>query len=617
MANKTKIGFGLASSVLFLSACGGMTVENVDDATDEINESYKAIIETNKKLNNLEVDMDSQFEDVLAKDEDLGTISDGSAEVVQNIEEREEITEDMDEGIDQLTEQAEKIGTYEGDELPEDQLKDISDDFLAFSEDLEDYQETYLKSLTVQKDYLDQIAADEADYEDFSDGLEKVNENYAELEDYTSSLDDKFVKMDEELIQLNELIDEANDEENNAKANNDEEESDENNDEEEDETEEEAATEILEINSENLLNMPRQFPKKFVYDSGVDIPYPEDGVKGIYVTATSAGGDKMEELTEMINNTDLNTMVIDIKDDYGNITIDLDSDNELIQEMTKEAIDVDELMQLLDENDIYPIARIVTFKDTLLAEARPEWSFTNGDGSVWSNGGGDSFVNPYEKEVWEYNTEVAIEAAKLGFKDIQFDYVRFPEGFENRDKELEYTHGHYGSDSEDVINMEYRNRAVTDFVGHAKEALMPYGADVSIDIFGYAAVVRETPGIGQSFPGIAEEADVISSMIYPSHWGPGNLDIEKPDLEPYEVVDNYMKVEKEIFEELGDDAPVTRPWLQDFTASYLGAGNYKNYGAKEVNDQIRALSDNGVNEFLLWDAKNNYSESADYEIIDE
>ena len=321
----------------------------------------------------------------------------------------------------------------------------------------------------------------------------------------------------------------------------------------------------------------------------------------------------MDYLVDLLNTTDLNSMVIDIKDDYGNITLDLQSDNELINEMTMDMVDVEELMTTLEENDIYPIARIVVFKDTLLAQNRPDLSFTNSDGSVWSNNNGDSFVNPYLKEVWDYNIEVAIQAAKLGFKDIQFDYVRFAEGFELLDRELNYGHGHYGDDDADVINMEYRNQAITDFVAYSREQLQPYGVDLSVDIFGYAAVVRETPGIGQSFPGLSKEVDVVSSMIYPSHWGPNNLDISKPDLEPYNVVNNYMKIEKEIFDELGDEAPISRPWIQDFTASYLGAGNYIRYGAPEVTAQVQALADNGVHEFLLWNARNIYSEGATYD----
>jgi len=101
-------------------------------------------------------------------------------------------------------------------------------------------------------------------------------------------------------------------------------------------------------------------------------------------------------------------------------------------------------------------------------------------------------------------------------------------------------------------------------------------------------------------------------MIYPSHWGPGNLGVARPDLEPYETINNYIQMEANILNNLGENAPTTRPWLQDFTASYLGEGNYQQYGPQEVSAQIKALYDNGINEYLLWDASNEYSPDAQY-----
>ncbi|WP_018658817.1 putative glycoside hydrolase [Allofustis seminis] len=367
---------------------------------------------------------------------------------------------------------------------------------------------------------------------------------------------------------------------------------------------------IIHIHEGDLIKMPSKLPKKFLYDSGVTIDYPKSGVKGIYTTAYSAGGDKFNQLVQFIRDTDLNAMVLDIKDDHGNITANLATDNPLINQMTLEQFDIQKLMKVFEEEQIYPIARIVVFKDSVLAKKRPELSFKNPNGTVWENGAGESFVNPFLKEVWEYNTEVAIAAAKLGFKEIQFDYVRFPEGFELQDETLIYSQGDYENSEKD--NVQRRVDAVTDFVHYAYQHLLLYDVEVAVDIFGYTAVVIEAPGIGQSFPKIAAEVDVISSMIYPSHWGPGNLDIVLPDLDPYGVVDHYMTYELSILEELGDDAPKTRPWLQDFTASYLPAGQYKTYGAAEVSAQVEALAKHGIHEFLLWDAANNYSTGATY-----
>lgn len=369
-------------------------------------------------------------------------------------------------------------------------------------------------------------------------------------------------------------------------------------------------TTYLNITTDPILTVPTEFPSQFKYDSGVDIEYPADGVKGIFVTGYSAAGEKMNSLVNMLNDTSLNAMVVDVKDDHGSMMMELDSDNELITESTQNIVDPTQLMEIMEENEIYPIARIVVFKDTQLATSRPDLSFLDSNGEVWKNGRGESFVNPYEREVWEYNVEVAKQAAKLGFKDIQFDYVRFPEGFENRDEELTYSRGEYAES--DLDNVKQRVDAVTEFVAYAKKELQGYDVDVSVDIFGYAATQEETPGIGQNFSRISANVDVISSMIYPSHWGVGSLGISRPDLEPYQLVSNYMEYENEVLGALGEDAPISRPWLQDFTASYLGSGFYKNYGAREVEDQIRALNEHGVNEFLLWNAGNNYSEGAQY-----
>src|SRR5690625_3378661 len=270
------------------------------------------------------------------------------------------------------------------------------------------------------------------------------------------------------------------------------------------------------------------------------------------------------------------------------------------------------MMDVLEEHEIYPIARIVVFKDSVLAEKRPDLSFLE-NGRVWVNNRGEAFVNPYEKEVWEYNVDIAKKAVELGFQDIQFDYVRYPEGFERRDEDLEYSQGDYVDYEMD--NVQKRVEAVTDFVAYAHEELGQYGVDLSVDIFGYAVTVEETPGIGQNFSKIAENVDIISSMIYPSHWSEGYFDIPFPDKEPYKLVSEYMKVENEVLDAL-DEKPNSRPWLQDFSAPRLytapGSGPVTKYGKEEVEAQIRALYENGVREFLLWNSGNQYTENVNY-----
>lgn len=332
-------------------------------------------------------------------------------------------------------------------------------------------------------------------------------------------------------------------------------------------------------------------------------PQPDAPViKGVYVTAYSAGGERMASLLNLLDKTELNSMVIDIKDDLGNITYKTDNPNlQKLGNPQPYIKDINKLMTTLKDHEIYPIARVVVFKDSVLAKKHPEYSFVQKDGTVWHNKNNDKFVNPYRKEVWEYNVEVAKEAAKLGFKEIQFDYVRFPEGFEKKADGLKFTK-----------NELSRVDIVTGFVEYAKKELEPLGVRVSVDIFGYAASVPAAEGIGQDFVGISNAVHVISPMIYPSHYSTGWFKQKDPDKAPYATIKGAMDDTHKKLDPLGDKKPIIRPWIQDFTASWLGKGHYTKYGAAEVNAQIKALNDSGVEEYLLWNAGNKYSEDAKF-----
>lgn len=361
----------------------------------------------------------------------------------------------------------------------------------------------------------------------------------------------------------------------------------------------------LREHSSLIRTMPDEMPR-FKFNSGFVFNYP-DAVRGIYVTGHSAGGEKFAKLTKLVDETDLNAMVIDIKDDHGYLTY-VPDEKSPFKEIGKPYIkNPEQLLRKLEEKKIYPIARVVVFKDSALAQKKPEWSFKDGN-DVWKNGRGESFVNPFVKEVWDYNVAIAIEAAKMGFKEIQFDYVRFPEGFETRDTTLAYSFGEY--EKTEMDNVQKRVKAVTDFVAYARNELKPYDVKVSVDIFGYTATLPEAPGIGQNFSKIAENVDVISSMIYPSHWT-SYFGIAKPDTEPYRLVGEYAKLETQKLGQL-KTPPISRPWLQDFTATWLGNGNYLVYGKKEVEDQIKGLKNQGIDEYLLWNASNRYTPNVDY-----
>jgi hypothetical protein len=347
-------------------------------------------------------------------------------------------------------------------------------------------------------------------------------------------------------------------------------------------------------NSQDSANMPT-WEK---VDPQPDAPI----VKGIYATAHTAGGARLESLLNLLDKTELNSLVIDVKDDWGYVTYPTEDPAIIARDTTKKIIeDPKALLAKLQERGIYPIARVVVFKDSVLAKLRPDLSYTDRNGNVWKNNRGESFVNPYQKEVWEYNVQVAKEAAKLGFREIQFDYVRFPEGFEKRADTLNYF-------SDDRKRIEI----VADFVKYAREQLNPLGVRVSVDIFGYAASVPAAEGIGQDFVKISEHVDVICPMIYPSHYSTGWFGSKVPDAAPYVTIDGAMKDTFVKLQPLGEYKPTIRPWIQDFTAKWID-GHIK-YGVNEVEAQIRALKDNGINEYLIWNAGNVYTQGVNYDL---
>lgn len=330
----------------------------------------------------------------------------------------------------------------------------------------------------------------------------------------------------------------------------------------------------------------------------------EQPIKGIYVSASHTEGPRFEQLLSLVNQTDLNAMVIDVKDDEGRLTYTPAKSSPYYSVSHPFIKNPDLLIKTLNKDNIYPIARIVAFKDNHLAVNRPDLSFKTAQG-IWRDSKGNAFINPFLKEVWDYNIGIAIEAAKLGFKEIQFDYVRFPEKFETFEGSLIYKKVSFGKDSE-----PNRVRAITNFVKYAHEQLKLYDVKLSVDVFGNSTVIPAAQGIGQNFSEIAANVDVISAMIYPSHWSK-HFGIEKPDLEPFRLVKEYTKLEKSRLEKL-DHPPISRPWIQDFTATWLGRGNFTVYGKNEVEDQIRALHSEGINEYLLWNSRNEYTPSVDY-----
>ena len=199
-------------------------------------------------------------------------------------------------------------------------------------------------------------------------------------------------------------------------------------------------------------------------------------VKGIYVSAYVAGtGDMMDRIIEEIDKTELNAVVIDVKDDQGRITFAMDSPtvNE-INACQPFIGDLPGLVRKLNEHDIYPIARVVAFRDPYLAEQKPEWSLHVEDGSIYRDNKGLAWVNPYKQEVWDYLVEVGKKAGEMGFKEIQFDYIRF--AVDRTMKDVVF-------DEADTRGRD-KTQAITEFVSYAYDELAKEGLFVSADVFG-------------------------------------------------------------------------------------------------------------------------------------
>lgn len=321
-------------------------------------------------------------------------------------------------------------------------------------------------------------------------------------------------------------------------------------------------------------------------------------VKGIYVTAPTAGSAAMDDLIALIDETELNAVVIDIKNDEGEITYQMDLQK--AQDMgacVSYIRDMEGLMATLKEHGIYTIARIVCFKEPCLAEYEPELALKKADGTTLTDGYGLEWVNPYEEGVWEYLTDVALAAAGVGFDEIQYDYVRFPIG---EDAET----ADYGVDTETYPKEEAILGFLTYAAGRLHEKNVPVTADVFGTIIGSAVDVER---VGQNYEGLGRTVDVICPMIYPSHYGNNVFGLKVPDAHPYETVYAALEGSREELAAIEEQKrAVVRPWLQAFTATWVEG--HISYGGEQIRQQIQAVYDAGYEEWILWNATSRYAE---------
>jgi hypothetical protein len=277
-------------------------------------------------------------------------------------------------------------------------------------------------------------------------------------------------------------------------------------------------------------------------------------IKGVYITAYSAGNKaKVKEIIDLIDKTELNAVVIDIKDYSGSILYDTQVPlAKEIGAVHNRIGDVQALIQLFHEHDIFVIARQTVFQDPLLASKKNDLAIKSKNGGTWRDFKGLSWVDPTKKEVWAYNVEIAKEAAKLGFDEINFDYVRFPSD---------------GNMSLVVYTDAERSRTdvMREFYTYLGEEMDRSMAFISLDLFGFVMERHDGMSIGQRLEDSVDHVDAIAPMMYPSHYPAGHLGLANPAANPGIVIDNGMKKGSPYFE--GKRAQV-RPWLQAF---HLGA----------------------------------------------
>jgi hypothetical protein len=320
-------------------------------------------------------------------------------------------------------------------------------------------------------------------------------------------------------------------------------------------------------------------------------------VRGLYVNRWAALGQKMGQLIDVAKTTEVNALVIDVKDDRGFVlyksrvplAIQIGAD-------TNRAMSHDRLRSILDSmkaHGIYPIARIVVAKDPLLAGSRLEWAIKRKDNlQPWLDKNGKPWLDPHHREVWQYAADLAKEAYDLGFSEAQFDYVRFP------DEKRLATEAVYP-----LANGRLRAQVIREQIGFLRSTLKQVGMPVTIDVFGLTATDTTDMGIGQKWEMFADQADVVLPMVYPSHFAPGTYKQANPNAYPYSTIDHALKDIKRRSARMASVAQVV-PWYQDFT---LGPPHYYE---EQVRAQKKAGYDNGFQSWILWNPGSRYTLAA-------
>jgi len=318
--------------------------------------------------------------------------------------------------------------------------------------------------------------------------------------------------------------------------------------------------------------------------------------RAVFLTGYSAGHPAaLRYFVNLIDNTALNALVVNIKDEEGRATYD--TQVPAFREAGAVSVqihDMQEFLALTRAHGIYTIGRLVTFEDSTMTYYNPDLAVKRRDGSIWRDAAGNAWLDPFLPEAWDYVLSLAEEAAGLGFDEIQFDYVRFPTDGAVKNAVFSQPDG---------PKCANRVRAITEFLHYARGRLAPYGTKISADVFGVVCSTDVNTALGQVLREVASAVDYVSPMIYPSHYGNGHFGLSEPDAQPYETIRGALSA---ALLRVGPEGKTKlRPWLQDFTM-------YHTYGPEQILDQIRATHELGIRGWMFWNASNRYTTSALY-----
>lgn len=330
-------------------------------------------------------------------------------------------------------------------------------------------------------------------------------------------------------------------------------------------------------------------PFSFNKDNNVSVIQLESiKVKALYLTFWGANirSKTVARALEIIDKTEINTLVVDVKNEYGStsFTTSFAQANNYGAHKDRTIGDIDNFVKVMKSKNIYLIARVVVFKDELQAINNQDYAIKKEDGTIWRNHDNMAWVDPFDKRSHDYTISIAEEAAKAGFDEINFDYIRFP--------------AKTGLKLSKESTEENRLKAIETFLSSAQKRLRKYGVFISVDTYGNICWVNDDTGIGQSVESLAKYSDYLSPMLYPSGFAQGSFNFKHPSEHPYKVIHRSVTNIHDTIEPIR-----IRPWLQYFK-DY--AHNKRAYEHFEINEQIRASDDSNTSGWMMWSPSSKY-----------